>query len=57
MTMKDRGLLKWQPFIMPEQRALLKQAYIESLKIEKPVLDEGHFMKSIIYWSKVFKMD
>lgn len=39
--MKDRGLIKWQPFIMPEQRSMLKHVYIDSLKINKPSLDEG----------------
>ncbi len=38
--MKDRGLKKWQGFIMPEQNEMLKQADVESLKIEKLILDE-----------------
>ena len=43
--MKDRGLIKWQPFIMPEQRSMMKQAEIDSLKINKPSLDEGQLQE------------
>jgi YolD-like protein len=41
--MNDRGLMKWNGFIMPEQKELIKQVYIENLKIEKPTLDEGQY--------------
>jgi YolD-like protein len=38
--MIDRGLRKWQPFIMPEQRSMIKQMHTNDLKIDKPILDE-----------------
>jgi hypothetical protein len=41
--MKDRGLKKWNGFIMPEQKELIKQAYIENLKTKKPILDEEQY--------------
>ncbi len=39
--MKDRGLLKWQPFVMPEQRSVMKKVYIDDAKMNKPIMDEG----------------
>ena len=30
---------------MPEQKELIKQAYIENLKTEKPALDEGQLLE------------
>ncbi|KAA9012287.1 YolD-like family protein [Niallia endozanthoxylica] len=48
--MGDRGLMKWNGFFMPEQKELIKQAYIESLKTAKPILDEGqlHEMNDLL---------
>jgi hypothetical protein len=43
--MMDRGLKKWNGFIMPEQKELIRQAYIENLKTEKPALDEGQLLE------------
>ena len=43
--MRDRGLMKWNGFIMPEQKELIRQMYTESLKTEKPILDEEHLHK------------
>ncbi|MET2871869.1 YolD-like family protein [Exiguobacterium profundum] len=41
MTMyRDRGELKWIPFLMPEHRALLTKYYKEIQKIEMPEIDE-----------------
>lgn len=37
---KDRGELKWIPFLMPEHVALLKRYYAQIQKIELPDLDE-----------------
>ncbi|RHB51623.1 MULTISPECIES: YolD-like family protein [unclassified Exiguobacterium] len=37
---KDRGELKWIPFLMPEHVALLKKYYAHVQKIELPDLDE-----------------
>lgn len=38
--MKDRGLMKWQGFFMPEHKSMLKRAEIEILQTRKPTLDE-----------------
>ena len=43
--MKDRGTIKWHPFIMPEHRSMLKQVYIDSLKIDKPSFDEDQLQE------------
>lgn len=41
MTMyRDRGELKWIPFLMPEHKALLTKYYKEIQKIEMPDVDE-----------------
>ncbi|RHB46844.1 YolD-like family protein [Exiguobacterium sp. AM39-5BH] len=41
MTMyRDRGELKWIPFLMPEHKALLTKYYKEIQKIEMPDIDE-----------------
>jgi len=37
---RDRGIKKWTAFLLPEHRAGLKKLKEESLKKEKPVLDE-----------------
>lgn len=37
---KDRGNLKWIPFLMPEYKALLYEYYKEKQKIPMPELDE-----------------
>ena len=44
-NMGDRGLMKWNGFIMPEQKELIRQIYTESLKTEKPILDEEQLHK------------
>jgi hypothetical protein len=41
----DRRLMKWQGFIMPEHKAMIKNAEIESLKATKPILDEGQLQE------------
>ncbi|WP_191090683.1 YolD-like family protein [Niallia endozanthoxylica] len=43
--MMDRGLMKWNGFFMPEQKELIRQIYKESLKTEKPILDEEQLHK------------
>ncbi|ERG68029.1 YolD-like family protein [Exiguobacterium chiriqhucha] len=41
MTMyRDRGELKWTPFLMPEHKALLTKYYKEIQRIEMPNIDE-----------------
>lgn len=41
MTMyRDRGELKWIPFLMTEHKALLTKYYKEIQKIEMPDIDE-----------------
>lgn len=37
---RDRGELKWIPFLMPEHKALLTKYYKEIQKIEMPEIDE-----------------
>ncbi|MER2008865.1 MAG: YolD-like family protein [Psychrobacillus sp.] len=37
---KDRGNLKWIPFLMPEHKALLYEYYKEKQKIPMPEMDE-----------------
>lgn len=43
--MKDRGLIKWQGFFMPEHKKMLKEAEIEDMKLKKPTLDEGQLQE------------
>lgn len=40
MKIHDRGNLKWQPFLLPEHRALLNELKNEDQKVEMPVLDQ-----------------
>lgn len=40
MKIHDRGNLKWQPFLLPEHRALLKELKNEEQKVEMPALDQ-----------------
>lgn len=37
---KDRGNLKWVPFLMPEHKALLYEYYKEKQKIPMPEMDD-----------------
>lgn len=37
---RDRGLIKWQGFFMPEHVGMLKKNNKEDMKIKKPILDE-----------------
>jgi hypothetical protein len=38
---KDRGLKKWTPaFFVPEHVEMIKNAEIEDIKVQKPILDE-----------------
>ncbi|MEK5390230.1 YolD-like family protein [Margalitia sp. FSL K6-0131] len=37
---KDRGLIKWHGFFMPEHVEGLKQMWIDQKKIQKPLLDD-----------------
>lgn len=37
---RDRGNLKWIPFLMPEHVQLLKAYYLEKHRIDFPVIDE-----------------
>lgn len=38
--MKDRGIIKWNGFFMPEHIAMLKRYKIEYMMEQKPVLDD-----------------
>lgn len=41
MSIKDRGIIKWQPAaFMPEQRTLMKKMFDYDKKIARPILDE-----------------
>lgn len=40
IKMKDRGMIKWQPFLMPENKGMYKNVFKEDLKVKKPILDE-----------------
>lgn len=40
---RDRGLIKWQGFFMPEHVGLLKKNNKLDLKVKKPELDEQEF--------------
>jgi hypothetical protein len=40
MKIHDRGNLKWQPFLLPEHRSLLKELKNEEQKVEMPTLDQ-----------------
>lgn len=43
--LKDRQLMKWAPFIMPEQKALLNKAEVDIQKREKPILDDYEILE------------
>ncbi|WP_307341101.1 YolD-like family protein [Metabacillus malikii] len=38
--LRDRGTKKWTSFMMPEHLRMLKERYMNSEKVEKPILDE-----------------
>jgi hypothetical protein len=38
--LKDRGTKKWTSFLLPEQKGMLKERYMNVEKVEKPILDE-----------------
>lgn len=40
MDIKDRGIMKWQGFFMPEHVAQLNQLRIDGERTAKPILDE-----------------
>ena len=40
MDIKDRGLMKWQGFFMPEHVSSLKGIWHDDKKEDKPILDE-----------------
>lgn len=40
MSIRDRGLIKWNGFFMPEHVKALKNLHIEDQKIKMPLLDE-----------------
>jgi hypothetical protein len=40
IDMVDRGIKKWQPFIMPENKSMYNQVFKDDLKLKKPILDE-----------------
>jgi hypothetical protein len=40
VDMVDRGIKKWQPFIMPENKSMYNQVFKDDLKLKKPILDE-----------------
>jgi hypothetical protein len=40
MNIKDRGLMKWHGFFMPEHTGTLKKMHQEDSKIKIPILDE-----------------
>ncbi|WP_339165345.1 YolD-like family protein [Siminovitchia sp. FSL W7-1587] len=40
MDIKDRGNIKWQGFMMPEQVQMLKELEIDMERVKKPQLDE-----------------
>jgi len=40
MDIKDRGLMKWQGFFMPEHVSSLKEVWHDDKKEDKPSLDE-----------------
>ena len=39
--MIDRGLKKWQPSIMPENKGMYDKVFKDDLKLKKPILDEN----------------
>lgn len=40
MKIHDRGNLNWQPFLLPEHRALLRELKNDDQKAEMPTLDQ-----------------
>lgn len=43
--MKDRGLMKWQGFILPELQSMIHLIDIEDSKVNKPILDEDQLQE------------
>ena len=41
MWLKDRGLMKWNGFFMPEHIEMLKQIQKDYYKLPRPILDDG----------------
>ena len=39
--MIDRGLKKWKPFIVPENKGMYDKVFKDDLKLKKPVFDES----------------
>jgi|SRR5690625_678102 len=40
MSIKDRGNIKWKPFLLPEHAEMIEQVFVEDEYIEKPIVDE-----------------
>jgi hypothetical protein len=53
VDMVDRGIKKWQPFIMPENKSMYNQVFKDDLKLKKPILDEDqlHSINDILVQS------
>ncbi|MEH7521665.1 YolD-like family protein [Bacillus sp. JJ1503] len=52
MSIKDRGLIKWQGFFMPEQVAMQRQLYEELSQTAQPIIDDymrGEFDERVGY--------
>ncbi|MEK5173254.1 YolD-like family protein [Heyndrickxia sp. FSL W8-0496] len=54
----DRGMKKWHGFMMPEHIGELKQAWIESQKINMPLFDEDRIseFEQLIRYAKDYNL-
>lgn len=58
MSIRDRGMLKWHGFMMPEHVAETKQMWIDSQKINKPIFDEDRIseFEGLIKYAKEYNL-
>jgi len=58
MDIKDRGLMKWHGFFMPEHSRELKKIHREDMKVKMPILDEYQLQEFVekINYSMEYRM-
>ncbi|KZE78186.1 hypothetical protein AV654_19615 [Paenibacillus elgii] len=42
MNYRERGNIKWQPFLMPEHRGMLQELYREQYHVDMPAFDDDY---------------
>ncbi|GIN86993.1 hypothetical protein J6TS2_33790 [Heyndrickxia sporothermodurans] len=58
MSIKDRGMVKWHGFKMPEHVEGLKEMWIENQKIKMPIWDENQIaeFEQLIRYAKDYNL-